>query len=82
MFLFVYHSVYEGIKVNAKGIVIGLLSLSVAVIVWLILDSHTTYAPTVSATEIQNIYIRQIVRVGFAVIALQLIAVGLLVTRK
>lgn len=52
-------------------VVVGLLALSIGLTGWLIGGSFVSYAPTVTATQVQNIMISRTVNLGFAAIMLQ-----------
>lgn len=52
-----------------------LLCLSIVVIAWFIVGSFVTYAPSVSANSIQNIYISRIVHYGLAIAVLNGLAI-------
>jgi hypothetical protein len=56
---------------KTKRIVVALLGISLALTAWLVFGSFVTYAPSVSATKIQNIYIARNVRMGLLIGVLQ-----------
>jgi hypothetical protein len=58
-----------------KSVAMALLALSIVLTAWLILGSFVTYTPSVTATEIQNLYLGRIVRLGATIAALQLAAI-------
>jgi hypothetical protein len=58
-------------------LVASLLLASALLAGWLIVNSFVTYAPSVSAWEIQNIYISSIVRCGTLIVLLQIAAIVL-----
>jgi hypothetical protein len=64
------------IRLN-RGERIGLLYNVTA---WLIVGSYVTYAPPITATELQNIYLARITRLGAITVALQ-VAATILITR-
>ncbi len=54
------------------GLVIGLLCLSIGLTAWLIVGSHVSYAPAVTATRVQNIMIAREITFGLMAIMLQM----------
>ena len=56
---------------RAKSLAVGLLIASILVTVVLIVGSYVTYAPSVSATDMQNSYIRRTTTHGSLAIVLQ-----------
>ncbi len=52
-----------------------LLCASILVIAWFIVGSFVTYAPSVDANTIQNIYITRIVHYGLAIAVLNTLAI-------
>jgi hypothetical protein len=52
-----------------------LLCVSILVVAWFIVGSFVTYAPTVDANTIQNIYISRIVHYGLAIAVLNGLAI-------
>jgi hypothetical protein len=59
---------------NSKHLAACLLILSLAITAWLIAGSFVAYAPTVTATMMQNIYLSRIIRLRGAAAAFQFIA--------
>jgi hypothetical protein len=52
-----------------------LLIISILVTAWFVLGSFVTYAPSIDATTMQNIYLTRILRYGSAIAILNALAV-------
>ena len=65
-----------------SGLVIGLLCLSIGLTGWLILGSHVSCAPTVTANRVQNSMIAREIKFGLTAIVLQIVAGAVLFLPK
>ncbi len=66
----------------SKWIAVVLLLAAAGVTAWLVIGSFVTYGPSVSATEMQNIYLRRIVNLGALLLGLQLAALIVLLSQR
>ncbi len=66
----------------SRRIAVVLLLAAVGITAWLIVGSFVTYGPSVSATEMQNIYLRRIVNLGALLLGLQLAAIIVLLSQR
>jgi hypothetical protein len=53
----------------------ALLCISIAITAWFVFGSFVTYAPSVDATAMQNIYLTRIVSYGSAIAILNALAI-------
>ncbi len=67
---------------NYKQVAAACLVVSLALIAWLILSGFVTYAPSVSATEIKNIYLERAIWLGGISALLQLAALIAVLIRR
>ena len=56
-----------------KRLSIALVAASVVGLILLLIDSHTTYTPAITATEMQNIYISRIITYSVPILVVQAI---------
>ena len=65
-----------------KRITIGLLLLGMALTFFFVVGSFVSYAEPISATRMQNIYIRRILGFGIAMLVLQAAMLALALTDR
>lgn len=66
----------------SKWIAVILLLFAMGVTIWLVVGSFVTYAPSVSRTDLQNIYLERIVKFGALLLGLQLAALVVLLSQR
>ena len=69
-------------RMTRKRITILLLVLSLALTAIFIISSFVDYAPTISAHDMQNIYLTHITRFGGAIVLLQLACLVIVLTDR